>query len=69
MGARAMNLSVGMWLFLSSFMWPHGRAQTSSFLLHGTRPATAVNHVLVGLVIASLASLRRIGHEPRPQSS
>jgi hypothetical protein len=105
MGARSMNLSLGLWLFLSAFLWQHGHAQTinalvcgilavtialaglegrpyaryfnvvlgvwlivSSFFLHGTRPPTAVNHVVVGLAIAVLASLRHIGREPRPQS-
>jgi hypothetical protein len=105
MGARAMNLSVGFWLFLSAFLWPHGPAQTlnawvvgilsvtfalaglesrpqaryvnwvlggwlvvSSFLLPLTRPATAVNHVIVGAIMATLASLPRLGRAPRPQS-
>jgi hypothetical protein len=105
MGARAMNLSVAMWLFLSAFLWPHGRPQTinawavailavtaalagldahpraryvsvalglwlivSSFLLHPTSPVTAINHVLVGAIMALLGSLRRIGHEPRTQA-
>jgi hypothetical protein len=100
-----MNVSMGMWLFLSSFMWNHGHAQTtnawvvgilavtvalagldgrpraryvnvvlgvwlvvSSFFLPGTTHATAVNHVVVGMVMTSLASLRHIGREPRPQS-
>jgi len=105
MGARAMNLSVGFWLFLSAFLWPHGRPQTinawvvgmlsvtfalaglkqwpnaryanwvlggwlivSSFLLPGTRPLTAVNHVVFGAIMAALASLPRIGREPRTQA-
>jgi SPW repeat-containing protein len=105
MGARAMNLSLGMWLFLSAFLWPHGRPQTinawavgimavtaalagldahprarcvnvalglwlivSAFLLHPTRPVTAINHVVVGAMMALFGSLRRIGHEPRTQS-
>lgn len=27
MGARSMNLSLGLWLFLSSFLWPHSTPQ------------------------------------------
>jgi hypothetical protein len=105
MGARAMNLSMGMWLFLSGFLWRHGRPQTinawvvgilvvsvalagleerpharwinvslgvwlivSTFFLPGTTHVTAVNHVVVGMIITSLASLRRIGQAPRPQT-
>jgi hypothetical protein len=105
MGARAMNISLGFWLFLSGFLWSHGPPQTlnawvvgilavtfalaglesrpraryanfalgcwliiSSFFLKGTTTVTALNHVVVGAFMAMLASVPRIGHEPRTQS-
>ncbi|HVU51788.1 MAG TPA: hypothetical protein VHL80_13925 [Polyangia bacterium] len=53
--ARYANWVLGGWLVVSSFMLPE------------TRPATAVNHVLVGVILAVMASLPRLGREPRTQ--
>jgi hypothetical protein len=105
MSARSMAAFVGFWLFLSAFLWPHGRVQltnawvvgivavtvalagldghprarfinvalglwlvVSTFFLPGTTHATAVNHVLVGALLVTLGSVRRIGHSPTTQS-
>jgi hypothetical protein len=53
--AHYANSLLGGWLIVSSFVLP------------GTRPLTAVNHIVVGAIIAAFASLPRIGREPRTQ--
>lgn len=92
---RHLNTALGLWLWLSAFLWPHSRGQVlnawivgmlavgvaltaldlapraryvnvalgvwliaSSVLLPGTNVATMVNHVVAGLCLAALASLR-----------
>jgi hypothetical protein len=44
MGARAINAILGVWLFTSAFVWPHGRAQF-------------VNATVVGMLAVTLALL------------
>lgn len=39
---RWVNLTLGVWLFISAFLWPHGHAQFS-------------NTWLLGIIIAGLA--------------
>ncbi len=42
MGARAANAILGVWLFFSAFLWPHGRQEF-------------VNAVTVGILAVTLA--------------
>jgi hypothetical protein len=41
-----MNLSMGLWLFLSAFLWPHGRPQTINAWVCGI---LAITIALAGL--------------------
>lgn len=95
MAARVVNATVGFWLWVSAFAWPHSRAQlfnswiagmlivtfalmaleaaprarylnaalgvwliASSIFLPGTNTATMVNHLVVGVVLTTLALVR-----------
>ncbi|HEY2730944.1 MAG TPA: SPW repeat protein [Polyangia bacterium] len=51
MGARSMNASIGFWLFLSAFLWPHSRAQV-------------VNAWVIGMLTVTIA-LAGLGSMPR----
>jgi hypothetical protein len=46
MGARAANAVLGVWLFFSAFLWPHGRPQ---FVNAVTVGILAVTFALFGL--------------------
>jgi hypothetical protein len=46
MGARAINAILGLWLFMSAFAWPHGRAQFTNATVVGM---LAVTMALLGL--------------------
>jgi hypothetical protein len=46
MGARTINAILGLWLFTSAFVWPHGRAQFTNATVVGM---LAVTLALLGL--------------------
>lgn len=73
MGARAINAVLGLWLFLSTFLWPHTRAQQMTGWVIGMVAVTAalagtsgrtwgrsVNAVLGGWLIASAIVIPRV---------
>jgi hypothetical protein len=41
MGARAINAALGLWLFISTFLWPHSRAHRVTGLTIGMLAVTA----------------------------
>jgi formate hydrogenlyase subunit 4 len=50
MGARAINAVLGLWLFVSVFLWPHSRPQTIT--------ATVVGMLVVTAALAGLGGVR-----------
>jgi hypothetical protein len=48
MGARLANAIVGLWLFVSAFLWPHETAQRSNALGVGIVVVTAALAGLMG---------------------
>ena len=48
MGARALNATLGLWLFFSAFLWPH-------------TPFHQTNAWVVGMVVVTLAMLGLTG--------
>jgi hypothetical protein len=49
MGARSMAASIGFWLFISAFLWPHGRVQL-------------INAWIVGMLAVTVALAGLEGH-------
>ncbi len=51
--SRALTFLLGLWLFLSSFLWPHGAAQLTNALITGV-----IIMVLSLLVLAGFTRMR-----------
>jgi hypothetical protein len=49
MGARAVNVALGLWLFLSAFLWPHNRPESVNAIVVGMAAVTAALAALGGL--------------------
>ena len=73
MGARLVNVVLGLWLFVSPFLWLHSPAQRATALIVGSLAVSAalaglagfkwgrlVNAALGGWLIVSALLLRRV---------